>query len=103
MFSMFGHVQLSPLHMHFIMWNIFLNFYLTHFEKYNTGVMFLPWAYDFTMWGVTITLFLTWALGAEVWQHQLPYGVSCGRFFEVFLYVSGILSSHPFIVHNIYK
>lgn len=49
-FSLFGKAELSPLRMHFITWNVFLNFYLTHFEKYNTGVMFLPWAYDFTMW-----------------------------------------------------
>lgn len=43
--------------MHFITWNVFLNFFLTHFEKYNTGVMYLPWAYDFTMW-VRIALLL---------------------------------------------
>lgn len=49
-FSLFGQKELSPLRMHFVTWNIFLNFYLTHFEKYNTGVLFLPWAYDFTMW-----------------------------------------------------
>lgn len=58
MFSMFGRIDLSPLHMHFIMWNIFLNFYLTHFEKYNTGVMFLPWAYDFTMWVSSVLIYL---------------------------------------------
>ncbi len=49
-FSLFGKTELSPLRMHFVTWNVFLNFYLTHFEKYNTGVLFLPWAYDFTMW-----------------------------------------------------
>lgn len=49
-FSIFGRQELSTYHMFFILWNVFLNFFLTHFEKYNTGVMFLPWAYDFTMW-----------------------------------------------------
>lgn len=48
MFSIFG--SIGPLRLHFITWNVFLNFYLTHFEKYNTGVLYLPWAYDFTMW-----------------------------------------------------
>lgn len=37
MFSLFGTNDLSPLRMHFVIWNVFLNFYLTHFEKYNTG------------------------------------------------------------------
>ncbi|KAI8432905.1 hypothetical protein MSG28_013819 [Choristoneura fumiferana] len=36
--------------MYYIMWNILLNFYLSHWEKYNTGVLFLPWGYDFSMW-----------------------------------------------------
>lgn len=49
-FSLFGITHLPPLHMYFVVMNVFLNFYLTHFEKYNTGVMFLPWAYDFVMW-----------------------------------------------------
>lgn len=26
-----------------------VNFYITHFEKYNTGVMYLPVAYDYVM------------------------------------------------------
>lgn len=50
MFSIFGTDAISPTRMHFVTWNVFLNFFLTHFEKYNTGVMYLPWAYDFTMW-----------------------------------------------------
>lgn len=50
MFSLFGSHDLPPIRMFFVLWNVFLNFYLTHVEKYNTGVMFLPWAYDFTLW-----------------------------------------------------
>lgn len=50
MFSLFGTEDLPPMRMFFVIWNVFLNFYLTHVEKYNTGVMFLPWGYDFTMW-----------------------------------------------------
>ncbi len=30
------------------MWSVLLGFYLAHWEKYNTSVMFLPWAYDFS-------------------------------------------------------
>ncbi|GBP80011.1 Ethanolaminephosphotransferase 1 [Eumeta japonica] len=41
--------DLSRLRFFLLLWNIFINFYLTHWEKYNTGVMFLPWGYDFTM------------------------------------------------------
>lgn len=56
-FAMFGTRAISPYRMYFVMWNVFLNFYLTHFEKYNTGVLYLPWAYDVTMW-VSAMIFL---------------------------------------------
>lgn len=59
MFSLFGRTDLTPWHMHFVTWNVFLNFYLSHFEKYNTGVMFLPWAYDVTMWVSTDQIYAT--------------------------------------------
>lgn len=51
MFSVFGRTDhsVSPLRMYFILWNVFINFYLTHWEKYNTGVLFLPWGYDLSM------------------------------------------------------
>lgn len=51
MFSVFGRTDYSvtPLRMYFILWNIFINFYLSHWEKYNTGVLFLPWGYDASM------------------------------------------------------
>lgn len=52
MYSIFGRglQSISPLRMYYVLWNIFINFYLSHFEKYNTGVLFLPWGYDFSMW-----------------------------------------------------
>ncbi|KAG4073529.1 hypothetical protein HA402_000753 [Bradysia odoriphaga] len=102
-FSLFGKAELSPLRMHFVTWNVFLNFYLTHFEKYNTGVLFLPWAYDFTMWGVTLTLLVTFLFGTNIWHTPLPGGIAPAFAFEWLLYISGIISSHPFIIYNVYK
>lgn len=51
MYSVFGRTDhsVSPLRMYFILWNVFINFYLSHWEKYNTGVLFLPWGYDASM------------------------------------------------------
>lgn len=50
MFSLFGRADISTMKMHCIVMLVLSNFYFSHFEKYNTGVMFLPWGYDFTMW-----------------------------------------------------
>ncbi|XP_075154030.1 ethanolaminephosphotransferase 1 isoform X2 [Haematobia irritans] len=103
MFSLFGTDDLPPIRMFFVIWNVFLNFYLTHVEKYNTGVMFLPWGYDFTMWGVSLTLFLTTIVGPGIWRYRIAaYNISMANIFEVVLIGSGIVTSHPIILKNIY-
>lgn len=102
MFSLFGIVDLPALRMHFVMLNGYLNFYLPHVEKYITGVMFLPWGYDFIMWGVSITLAVTGIFGAQIWQIPI-FGVKPVLIFELTLYISGLLTSHPIILYNIYK
>lgn len=105
--------------------NVCLNFYLTHFEKYNTGVMFLPWGYDFVMWvsgsiecngydlncnrnlmtflfqGVSIAMGMTCILGPQIYRTQF-LGYPMARYFEFATYISGLLTSHPIIIKNIY-
>lgn len=61
-FSVFGRsikYSISPFRMYFLMWNVMMNFYYSHFEKYNTGILFLPWGYDFSMWGTILTFLIT--------------------------------------------
>lgn len=52
LYSLFGRGASSvpPIRMYYIMWMVFFNFYISHWEKYNTGVLYLPWGYDFSMW-----------------------------------------------------
>ncbi|XP_050318348.1 ethanolaminephosphotransferase 1 isoform X1 [Bactrocera neohumeralis] len=102
MFSLFGTNDLPPIHMFFVIWNVFLNFYLTHVEKYNTGVMFLPWGYDCTMWGVSLMLFFTTLVGPEIWHARPFLGLSMANLFEIVLIGSAMVSSHPIIIKNIY-
>lgn len=62
MFSVFGCdevLTIGPLRMFYILWNILINFHLSHWEKYNTGVLFLPWGYDLSMWMTIIVFFIT--------------------------------------------
>ncbi|XP_062546751.1 ethanolaminephosphotransferase 1 isoform X3 [Armigeres subalbatus] len=101
-FSLFGRFDLPPMRMHFVMLNAYLNFYLPHVEKYITGVMFLPWGYDFLMWGVSLTMAATGIFGPGIWQVPI-FGVNSCVIFEVTLYVSGLTTSHPIIFYNIYK
>lgn len=103
LYSIFGRDEVTPLRFLFLIWNIFFNFYLTHWEKYNTGVMFLPWGYDFTMIGSCLLLLVTSVFGPSVWHMPLPGGLSSGVMFEFVLYFSAMLTSQTVIVWNIYK
>lgn len=105
MYSVFGRTDhsVSPLRMYFILWNVFVNFYLSHWEKYNTGVLFLPWGYDASMLATVLIFILTSIGGHEAWKFYLPGGVSAGIMFEMLLYVSALVSNLPVVLWNIYK
>lgn len=49
LFSIFGRSELygiTVFQMYGFLWVILLTFMISHWEKYNTGVLFLPWSYD---------------------------------------------------------
>lgn len=45
---MFGRVEhsISVLRLYFCLINVLFTFLSSHWEKYNTGILFLPWGYD---------------------------------------------------------
>ncbi|KAJ8669853.1 hypothetical protein QAD02_001112 [Eretmocerus hayati] len=104
MFSVFGRTDfsVSPLRMYFILWNVFVTFYLSHWEKYNTGVLFLPWGYDASMIATAGVFLLTSIYGFQMWKFT-AYGIDSGLIFEIVLYVSAFISSTPVVLWNIYK
>lgn len=105
-YNTFGRNQdgysISIKEMYFIHINVFLSFYLSHWEKYNTGIMYLPWAYDFSMVGGTILYTLTSILGYQTWKFLLPGGVSPGLLLQIMLYFGTFGLSVPVALRNIY-
>ncbi|XP_040167201.1 ethanolaminephosphotransferase 1 [Anopheles arabiensis] len=104
LYSIFGRgpTSVPPIRMYYIMWTIFFNFYLSHWEKYNTGVLYLPWGYDLGMWGSVLMYLATWMFGYQLWKVDLPWGVSAGQLMELCLHVSA-MSNLPMVVYNMYR
>ncbi|KJE88503.1 hypothetical protein CAOG_08392 [Capsaspora owczarzaki ATCC 30864] len=50
---------------------VVLSFYLTHWEKYNTGVLFLPWTYDASQLLVTSVYLLAGLFGTQFFTAPL--------------------------------
>ncbi|XP_063698693.1 ethanolaminephosphotransferase 1 isoform X2 [Culicoides brevitarsis] len=101
MFSLFGRQDFSPIRMHFIVIAGVVNFYITHFEKYNTGIMYLPIAYDYVMCSVCLSLAFTTIIGPWIWTTEY-FGILPRQFFEVLLYTSGPVTSWWVTGRNIY-
>ncbi len=45
-YSMFGQSAISLERMYLVIMGVLVTFVFSHWEKYNTGVMYLPWSYD---------------------------------------------------------
>lgn len=64
--------------------------------------MFLPWGYDFVMWGCALTLFVAYVFGPSFYVTPI-FGLTPTVLMEILLYSSGIVSSWTVIAWNIYK
>lgn len=103
LFSLFGVANFPPYRMQLMTFNVYLNFYLSHFEKYNTSVMFLPMGYDGTLWGCTIALLLAFVVGVDFYSQPLLFGLSPTNFVEIMMYALPFLLNYPFVLNNIHK
>lgn len=47
-YSIFGRGEsgVAVATLYYILWVVLFSFILSHWEKYNTGILFLPWGYD---------------------------------------------------------
>lgn len=86
--------------MYYVVWMVFFNFYISHWEKYLTGVLYLPWGYDLSMWGSTFMFLLTGLFGHNLWKNMI-LGLSVGQIMELVLHTCA-LSSVPMCLYNVY-
>jgi len=105
-YSTFGRnddgLSISVWRMYFVLWNVFFCFHLSHWEKYNTGVMYLPWGYDLSMVGGTILYLLTSIFGYQAWKKTI-FGLPPGPIMEFCLYLGSMGLAVPVAVRNTYR
>jgi len=89
--------------MYFVLWNVLFCFHLSHWEKYNTGVMYLPWGYDLSMVGGTVLYALTSIFGYQAWKVKLPGGIQPGPILEFCLYAGSMGLALPVALRNTYS
>lgn len=109
LYSIFGRSRVysvRPMRMYYVCLTVYFNFFVSHWEKYNTGILYLPWGYDLSMWGSTAMYMFTWWAGFERWKFELPLGslgtLPLGNVMEAVLHVSA-MANLPLVILNVYK
>jgi len=106
-YSMFGRnddgLSVPVFRMFCVFWNIYLCFLVSHWEKYNTGVLYLPWGYDFSMVGSFVMYLATAFGGLGLWKATLPGGFSCSQILEPACYIGNVGITLPTAIYNIRK
>lgn len=103
-YSFFGSSDYSfgPHRMFFVLWSVFLTFYVTHWEKYNTGILYLPWSYDLSQLFLLGCSLTTYWSSYKVWKATFPLiGWPYSQVFELILYFS-IFATLPMPIYNVY-
>ncbi|XP_076320011.1 ethanolaminephosphotransferase 1-like isoform X1 [Tachypleus tridentatus] len=106
LYSVFGcgDFSCSPLHVFFILWNVHICFLLSHWEKYNTGILYLPWGYDISQFVLLMAYLITYFKSYKFWKFLVPaINLSSGEIVEISLYVGSFGMSLPVSLYNIYK
>lgn len=85
-YSLFGRTDWSfgPHRMLIVCWSVFFTFYFTHWEKYMTGVLYLPWTYDVSQIVLLICSLSTFSNGHTIWK---KYFLNIGPYCVIFEYI----------------
>uniref|UniRef100_A0A8C9R444 Ethanolaminephosphotransferase 1 n=1 Tax=Scleropages formosus TaxID=113540 RepID=A0A8C9R444_SCLFO len=86
-YSIFGRgetgVDVSTLY--YILWSVLFSFILSHWEKYNTGVLFLPWGYDISQVTISVVYIITAVVGVEAWYKPILWNFHYRDLFTVMI------------------
>uniref|UniRef100_A0A2P2I5U6 Ethanolaminephosphotransferase 1-like n=1 Tax=Hirondellea gigas TaxID=1518452 RepID=A0A2P2I5U6_9CRUS len=102
--SVFGRADfsISPIRFYFVLCNVLICFYTSHWEKYLTKVLFLPWGYDVSQVIIFVIYIVSGVFGTDIWKFEMYPGLPGGVMFEMLLYGGSLVSGLPFSFYNIY-
>jgi len=95
------HLSIPVYRMFCVLWAVHFCFMVSHWEKYNTGILYLPWGYDFSMVGGVILYLVTAVGGQKMWKFKLPGDLDPGLFIECGLYAGTVGMAIPIALYNI--
>ncbi|CAH8567926.1 unnamed protein product [Schistosoma turkestanicum] len=102
MFSLLGNMY-SVREMFLGQWVLIMTFMLSHWEKYITGTLFLPWTFDASQIVVALVFLLAYWLSPTVFMKPLLFGWSATNIFKFILFYSLYFLHIPVTLCNILR
>lgn len=104
-YSIFGRGQsgVGVLMLYYILWVVLFSFILSHWEKYNTGVLFLPWGYDISQVTISIVYIVTAVVGVETWYQPIMWHFLYRDLFTVMILGCSFTVTLPMSLCNVLK
>ncbi|VDM91612.1 unnamed protein product [Litomosoides sigmodontis] len=93
-FSIFGQGEFSlpPVRLLLVLISVQAVFISSHWEKYNTGILFLPWNYDLSQYGLMLFYLFVFFKGDEYFKFYIFGDFTMALCFEFGFYVCCFIS-----------
>lgn len=104
-YSIFGRGEsgVGVVTLYYILWVVLFSFILSHWEKYNTGILFLPWGYDMSLVTISLVYLVTAVVGVETWYQPLLFHFLYRDLFTFMIIACSFTVTLPMSLYNILK
>ncbi|RXM99037.1 Ethanolaminephosphotransferase 1 [Acipenser ruthenus] len=104
-YSIFGRVEagVGVRTLYYILWVVLFSFILSHWEKYNTGVLFLPWGYDISQVTMSVVYIVTSVVGVETWFAPIFMSFYYRDLFTIMILGCAFIVTLPMSLYNVFK
>ncbi|MGH0166614.1 UNVERIFIED_CONTAM: hypothetical protein FKN15_051354, partial [Acipenser sinensis] len=89
--------------LYYILWVVLFSFILSHWEKYNTGVLFLPWGYDISQVTMSVVYIVTSVVGVESWYAPIFMSFHYRDLFTIMILGCAFIVTLPMSLYNVFK
>uniref|UniRef100_A0A8C0VF99 Selenoprotein I n=1 Tax=Cyanistes caeruleus TaxID=156563 RepID=A0A8C0VF99_CYACU len=98
-----GSTGVSVFVLYLLLWVVLFSFILSHWEKYNTGILFLPWGYDVSQVTISIVYIVTAFVGVEAWYAPFLFNFLYRDLFTAMIIACALTVTLPMSLYNFYK
>lgn len=89
--------------LYYILWVVLFSFILSHWEKYNTGILFLPWGYDMSQVTISLVFLVTAVVDVETWYQPALWHLLYRDLFTFMIIACSFTVTLPMSLYNVVK